>query len=256
MPSAGRVNGSPSDAEDSKERHPGTFFLTEGGNVKVEDLMTTGVRTVTPDRTLKDVAALLSEHRIGGLPVVDEHGEPVGVITKADIVIKERGELPQRTWRGWFRRDPGADGLAAKVNARTAGDAMTSPPVTITGDMPVSIAAERMVDHGVNRLPVIRRGQVVGIITRHDLVRAFARGDAEIEREIREDALNGLTWPEAIEVTVRDGEVTLRGQADSLFDAETLPMMIRHILGVVSVDSELNAWDTPAERRVRVTAHL
>ncbi len=166
--------------------------------MKVEELMSKDVQTVTPDRSLKEVAALLARHRIGGLPVVDENDEPVGVICKADIVLKERGEPEPRGWRGWWRpRAP--DELAAKVNARTAGEAMSSPPVTITPDMPASIAAERMVEYGVNRLPVIRRGKVVGIITRHDLVREFSRDDAEIEREIREDALNGLTWPEAIE---------------------------------------------------------
>jgi CBS domain-containing protein len=223
--------------------------------MKVEDLMTKQVRMVTPARSLKDVAALLSEHRIGGLPVVDEDNEPVGVICKADIVLKERAELPLRRWRPWFRRDRRGE-LAAKVNARTAGEAMSSPPITITPELPASIAAERMIEHGVNRLPVVRRGKVVGIITRHDLVRGFSRGDAEIEQEIRADALSGLSWPEAIELSVRAGEVTLRGQADSVFDAEALPTMIRHILGVVSVDSELNAWDTPTERRVTVTAHL
>jgi CBS domain-containing protein len=223
--------------------------------MKVEDLMTKRVRTVTPTRSLKDVAALLSEHRIGGLPVVDENDEAIGVICKADIVIKERAEMPPRGWRRWFGRDR-TEEVAAKVNARTAGDAMTAPPITITPDMPASIAAERMVEYGINRLPVIRRGQVVGIITRHDLVREFSRDDAEIEREIREDALNGLMWPEAIELSVRGGEVTLRGQADSMFDAETLPMIVRHILGVVSVDSELDAWDMPAKRRVTITAQL
>jgi CBS domain-containing protein len=223
--------------------------------MKVEDLMTKQVRTVTPARSLKDVAALLAEHRIGGLPVVDENNEPVGVICKADIVLKERAELPSGGWRRWRRHDE-REGLAAKVNARTAGEAMSSPPVTITPEMPASIAAERMIEHGVNRLPVVRRGKIVGIVTRHDLVRGFSRGDAEIEQEIRNDALSGLSWPEAIQLSVRAGEVTLRGQADSVLDAEALPTMIRHILGVVSVDSELRAWDMPAERRVTVTAHL
>ncbi|HEY4346790.1 MAG TPA: CBS domain-containing protein [Gaiellaceae bacterium] len=223
--------------------------------MKVQDLMTKNVRTVEAGCSLKDVAALLAEHRIGGVPVLDSAGEAIGVVSKADIVIKERAEPPPRGWHRLFDRAQ-ADEIAAKVSARTAGDAMSSPAVTITPDMPVSIAAERMIEHGINRLPVIKRGELVGIITRHDLVCGFSRADAEIEEEIRADALEGLTWPEAIEVRVSDGEVILRGQADSMFDAESLPVIVRHILGVVSVDAELDTWDIPAERRVTVTTHL
>jgi predicted transcriptional regulator len=142
------------------------------------------------------------------------------------------------------------------VIAHTAGDAMTAPAVTVGPEVPVSLAAERMASEAIGRLPVVQRGQVVGILTCHDLVRLFARSDAELEREIREDALSDLTWPEAIAVEVKDGEVKLRGQADSVMHAETLPVRVRHVLGVVSVDSELAAWDSPSEKQIKVTAHV
>src|SRR5262249_21132890 len=159
---------------------------------------------------------------------------PLGVITKADIVVKELAETPTKHGLFGRKKDNGAE---AKVAARTAGEAMTAPAVTISPTMPVSTAASWMVESGINRLPVVQRDALVGIITRHDLVRVFARPDAEIEREIREDALAGTAWPDAIQVMVKDGEVTLRGQADSLSDAEMLPMQVRHVLGVVAVDS-------------------
>lgn len=222
--------------------------------MKVEDLMTRNVRTVSPDCSLKDVAALLAEHRIGGMPVVDGSGLPIGVISKADIVIKERAELDTAR-RGRFRRGKD-DGSAAKVAARTAGEAMTAPAVTIGPTMPVATAAEWMLDSGINRLPVVQRDELVGIITRHDLVRLFARTDAEIEREIREDALAGIPWPDAINVQVQGGEVTLRGQADTMADAQMLPVQIRHVLGVVAVDSELSTWDASAERTVKVATRI
>jgi CBS domain-containing protein len=113
-----------------------------------------------------------------------------------------------------------------------------------------------MVESGINRLPVVQRDVLVGIITRHDLVCMFARPDAEIEREIREDALAGTAWPDAIEVMVKDGEVTLRGQADSIGDAEMLPVQVRHVLGVVAVDSELQAWDSSREQPVKITTRV
>jgi CBS domain-containing protein len=221
--------------------------------MKVEDLMTRDVQTVLPDRSLKDVAAMLAEHRIGGMPVVDEARMPLGVITKADIVLKELADPP--TKRGLFGRKKD-DGAETKVAARTAGEAMTAPAVTISPAMPVSTAAAWMVESGINRLPVVQRDALVGIITRHDLVRVFARSDAEIEREIREDALSGIAWPEAIQVEVRNGEVTLRGQADSVDDAEMLPHQVRHILGVVAVDAELQAWDPTREEPIKIATHV
>jgi CBS domain-containing protein len=221
--------------------------------MKVEDLMTRDVRTVGPDASLKDVAAVLAEHRIGGLPVVDAALVPLGVITKADIVLKELAEAPAKHGLFGHRRNDDAE---AKVAARTAGEAMTAPAVTISPGMPVSTAAAWMVESGINRLPVVQRDVLVGIITRHDLVCMFARPDAEIEREIREDALAGTAWPDAIEVMVKDGEVTLRGQADSIGDAEMLPVQVRHVLGVVAVDSELQAWDSSREQPVKITTRV
>lgn len=221
--------------------------------MKVEDLMTREVRTCGPDASLKDVAIMLAEHRIGGMPVVDGSRAPIGVITKADIVMKELAEPPAK--RGLFGRQKQNDS-EAKVAARTAGEAMTAPAVTISPNMPVSTAAEWMVESGLNRLPVVQRDALVGIITRHDLVRLFARSDEELEREIREDALAGTAWPDAIQVTVRNGEVMLRGQADTLSDAETLPLQVRHVLGVVAVDSELQAWDASREQPVKIATRM
>ena len=221
--------------------------------MKVEDLMTRDVKTVGPDASLKDVATLLAEHRIGGVPVVDEGRRPLGVITKADIVMKELAQPPVQ--RGLFGRKKD-DGAEAKAAARTAGEAMTAPAVTIAPAMPVTSAASRMVESGINRLPVVQRDALVGIITRHDLVRVFARSDAEIEREIRDDALAGTAWPDSIQVMVRDGEVTLRGQADSIGEAEMLPLQVRHVLGVVAVDAELQAWDAAREEPVKITSHV
>lgn len=221
--------------------------------MRVEDLMTREVRTVAPDVSLKEVAAMLAEHRIGGMPVVDPNGTLLGVITKADIVLKELAEAPSK--RGLFGRAKD-NGAAAKVTARTAGEAMSSPAVTVAPAMPVSTAAAWMVESGINRLPVLQRETVIGIITRHDLVREFARPDAEIEREIREDALAGSSWPEAIDVQVANGEVTMRGRADTIGDAEMLPLQVRHVLGVVAVDSELEAWDASREATVKVEAHV
>jgi CBS domain-containing protein len=223
--------------------------------MKVDDVMQRDVHTVWPETSLKHVAAMLSEHGIGGMPVIDHHERPLGVVSTADIVIKEWAEIPGKGLRAVFRRR-GSDPVAAKVNARTAGEAMSAPAVTIERGMPLSVAVERMLAGGVNRLPVVEQERLVGIVTSRDLVRAFARGDAELESEIRREALEGRSWTDEIDVEIRNGEVTLRGQVDSVFDARALPIQVRHILGVVSVDSELSGWDPERRRQVAVGARL
>jgi CBS domain-containing protein len=216
--------------------------------------MTKAVQTVAPGISLKDVAAILAEHRISGLPVVDDEGQVLGVICKADILIKELAAVPKGLTRVLHHRE--ATSVASKVEARTAGDAMSTPPITVRSFYSLAEAAALMIEHGVNRLPVVDDDKLVGIVTRFDLVRAFARNDTEIEHEIRDDLLSGMSWPEELRLTVSDGEVVLRGAVDSKFDAESLPASIRRIPGVVSVDSELSCWDLDSHDKTVVTMHL
>ncbi len=138
--------------------------------MKVADVMTVDVVTVGKETPLRDVAALLTERRISGLPVVDE-GRVVGVVSEGDILVKERGRKAER--RGLFGvlLDDRAT-AELKLEARTADAAMTSPALTIGPDRPVAEAAGVMVDQGVNRLPVVNAdGTLLGIVTRADLVR-------------------------------------------------------------------------------------
>jgi len=222
--------------------------------MKVSDVMTRPVRTVTPETSLKDVAAILAEHRISGLPVVDATGELLGVVGKADILVKEGGEVPSGLRRLIHPRE--SSELATKIEARTVRDAMSAPAITVEPIYSAAEAARIMIEHGINRLPVVEQGRVIGIVTRFDLVRAFARSDGEIEREIRDETLRGLTWPEAVEIRVEEGEVMLRGEVDSSLDAEALPAMIRKIPGVVSVDSELACWAPEAQEKQLVAIRL
>jgi CBS domain-containing protein len=221
--------------------------------MKVKDAMTSPARTIRPGASLKEAAAIFAEHGIGGLPVVDVERQLVGVITEADILLKERPEPPARGLRRLVRRHRAA--VETKAQARTVREAMTSPALTVEPDAPLTRIADQMLEDGVNRLPVVDDGTLVGIITRHDLVWAFARSDSEIEREIREEALRGLTYPEDLDLRVQGGDVTLRGKVDSKFDAELLPDLIRRVPGVVAVDSYLSGWDSDARREVRVAVH-
>ena len=115
---------------------------------------------------------------------------------------------------------------------------MTAPALTIEPWRPVTEAARDMLREQVNRLPVVSDGELVGIVARADLVRAFVRSDAEITEEIRESA--ALRWhgidPNGITLSVRDGEVKVDGPLASAGDAELVEQVIRRIPGVVSVE--------------------
>jgi CBS domain-containing protein len=203
--------------------------------------MTRDVVSVTPDIPLKDVAAMLVERGISGLPVCGPDGVVVGVLSEADLLVKQGGS-PERSGGlfAWLVETASAPDLA-KLRAHTAGEAMTAPAITVETASPVSEAARTMVSLGVNRLPVVEDGRLVGIVTRADLVRLFTRSDEEIARDIRQDVVKRL-WiaPERVEVDVEQGEVVLRGEVDTEVEAALLEKRIPLVAGVVGVRSELS----------------
>jgi CBS domain-containing protein len=220
--------------------------------MRIEDVMTRSVRTVSPETSLKEAAEILTELRISGLPVVAD-GKVVGVVSEADILTKERGEAP---YRGGLLGLVFEDGQGrAKLLAKTVGEAMTSPAVTVRPQRPVAEAAATMIDRKINRLPVVDdKGTLLGIVSRADLVRAFVRSDDEIAREIREDVVLHTLWiaPEQLDVKVENGTVTLGGQVETRDDAELLPEFVRRVPGVVAVESHLTwEYDKPKRERER-----
>ena len=209
--------------------------------MKVAELMTRDVATVTPETSLRAAASLLATRTISGVPVVDASGTVVGVFSEADILAKVSGERPRGGLLGWLLEADVA--LDDKIRARTVGEGMTAPAITIAPNRPVHEAAARMVAESVNRLPVVEDGKLVGIVTRADLVRAFTRTDAEIAREIETEILRRTLWlePGAVTVTVTDGTVRLEGEVETETDAELLPVFVARVPGVVSVDATLTS---------------
>ena len=206
--------------------------------MNVRDVMTPEVATVRPSTSVKEVARRLTLLGISGVPVVDAEGAVLGIVSEGDILVKERG--PAEGTRTFFRfRRPPEPGQQAKSAATTAAEAMTSPALVIGPERPVTAAAKLMLERGVNRLPVVSDGHLVGIITRADLVRAFSRSDTELEQEIRSDVLERKLWmPEGtVGVSVDEGAVTLSGVVDTETDADVLVRLVERVPGVVSVAS-------------------
>jgi CBS-domain-containing membrane protein len=209
--------------------------------MRVHEVMTTDVATTTPEALLKDAALELVRRRISGMPVIDGDRHVVGVVSEADILAKEGDEQKPGGFLQWLV-DPGDPWVAARFDAVTVGDAMSSPARTVAADRTVAEAATLMLDENVNRLPVVdAEGTLIGLVSRGDLVRAFVRTDEEILKEIEDDVLRRVMWlnPSDVEVTVEDGIVTIKGEVASEADADLLPKFVRRVPGVVEVTSAL-----------------
>ena len=178
------------------------------------------------------------DNHISGLPVVEDGSVVVGIITEADFLIRDPGPRPR------LLRMLIDDTIP--VAGESVGDAMTSHPAVVMADTTVAAAGRTMANKNVKRLPVVDAdGHLVGIISRSDIVRAFARPDDVIEDEIREDVLGRVLMfdPDLIEVTVSEGVVTLEGGLPEEADARLLEELTRRLDVVVRVVSKL-VWNS------------
>lgn len=211
--------------------------------MRVQEAMTVEVTTTTPETSLKDAALELASKGISGMPVVDAEGRVIGVLSETDILAKEgvtsgRGGLLGSILE---HRDSWSK---ARFDAVTVGEAMSSPAKTTYPQANLAHAAATMLAEKVNRLPVVDTdGTLLGLLSRSDLVRAFARTDAEIQHEIEEDVLRRVMWlnPSDVSVSVANGVVTLDGSVTMTADAELLPAFTRRVPGVVAVESSVTS---------------
>jgi len=188
----------------------------------VRDIMTTGVVTVRPDTSYREIAAMFREHRVSGFPVTDGDGKVIGVVSESDLLTLADGR----------HRGHRAAGPA------TAGDLMTHPAVTTSPDDLVQTAARVMHSHRLQRLPVVdREGRLEGIVSRSDVLSVFRRSDEELRREITQDVIADgfFTDPARLTVTVRNGIVTLEGEPGSAVLGVGIASEVEHLEGVVAV---------------------
>lgn len=216
--------------------------------MRVYDLMTRDPLAVKPETPLKEVAHLLVEHGFSGVPVVDDANVVVGVISESDFMVKERGrEYVPSSALSWLLGDTKQVRHERDiVEARTAGQAMSSPPITIEGRIAsIREAAITMAERNINRLPVTEDGRLVGIITRGDLLRVYAQPDTQLAEAVRE----ALRSADGIFVeSVENGVVRLAGTAASEAMAETTIRIAEAVDGVLAVDAEALTWrERPAE---------
>lgn len=205
---------------------------------------------ITADRgtPFKEVVRRLGDHRISGLPVIDEDDKVIGVVSETDLMLRQaRTSEPDGTLSAWSSRlrklSRSVRRNAAKSRARTAGGVMSTPAVTVRADATVTEAARLMAERGIERLPVVdEEDRLAGIVTRRDLLQVFLRTDEEIRRDVRQEVLVNTLWlaPQVIETTVEDGVVTLTGQLERRSDIPVALGMTSRMDGVVAVVDHLS----------------
>jgi CBS domain-containing protein len=209
-------------------------------NARVKDVMTTEVVVVRRDTTFKEMAATLRRYRVSALPIVDDAGRVVGVVSEADMLVKEA------------LADPGiAAGLlhhkdVRKAEGLIAGDLMTHEVVTVSPEDPVEQAARMMHFLKIKRLPVVNSGgQLVGIVSRSDVLAVFDRTDEDIRKDIVDTMVlhEFLIDPRLFRVTVEAGVVTLEGYPETAALGRGLVRKARHVPGVVAVRDRLSYPD-------------
>jgi CBS domain-containing protein len=206
----------------------------------VRDVMTRRVVSVDRATSYRNLVDLLAEKRISALPVIDETGHVLGVVSETDLLrkIEYNGGAEPRIFDGPRRRDD-----RRRSQGRVAADLMSAPPIVVTADTSITAAARTMHRESVKRLPVVdEHGRLIGIVTRGDLLKTHLRTDQEILGDVETGVLRRFL-PEDTETVIAavvDGVVTLTGTVDRWTSADIAERLTRQIAGVVDVNSTLD----------------
>ncbi|WOX26141.1 CBS domain-containing protein [Streptomyces solicathayae] len=217
---------------------------------RIGELMTREVVSVRGDAPFKEIARILSQHRVTAVPVLDGSGRVVGVVSEGDLLRKSAdqaaapGDLPVvPDLEAWEQ---------AKAEGTRAEELMSAPAVCARPDWNVAETARLMEVQGVKRLVVVdSEDRLVGIVSRRDLLGIFLREDEDIRREIVEDVLGDTLnlGPAALTVEVRDGRVDLAGRLRFRGMIPAIERMCATVDGVVSVSSTRLTYDTDDTER-------
>ena len=205
---------------------------------RVRDIMTTSVVTVDRITPYKEIAQLLAEHQVSGMPVLTIGRHVAGVVSEGDLLAgRDRNPKTGGRWSRWLAGRKQHQGLIA-------GQLMTAPAVTIYPDATLATAARLMNTHHLRRLPVVASdGTLIGIVSRRDLLSVVLRPDAEIAHQVREILTELLPGgPTCVDVAVRNGVVTLTGAPELSADNDLINVAVRltwDVDGVVDVVSKV-----------------
>ena len=224
--------------------------------MQASDIMTPGVITATPDTPISELIRLMLSHHISAIPIVD-NTTLVGLVSEGDLMRRAELGTDKRPSR-WLEMISSRAHLAADyvhTHGHTARQVMTTPVITVTDTTPVDEIAALLDARHIKRVPVLRDGKLLGIVSRANLLRALACRIAQPvtadDRRIRDalmTELHGQAWGESLpagNVVVQDGVVHLWGYVDS--DAERTARVVaaEGVPGVRAVRDHMQLWHTP-----------
>jgi CBS-domain-containing membrane protein len=228
------------------------------------DIMTTDVITVMPNTLVHDIAKLLYARRISGVPVVDTDSHVLGVVSEGDLIGhvdalgEQRVDNPRRSW--WLTLFGDETNLArnyAKAHGRTAQDVMTPNVISVSEMTSVSEIASILERNRIKRVPVVRNGKLVGIVTRANLLQALTTRDVSksvslSDQAIREQFLAVLdaqpwTHPRMKNVVVQNGIIQLWGSITSEDERRALRAAAESVPGARAVEDHLAEFDAERE---------
>jgi CBS domain-containing protein len=219
--------------------------------MKAKDIMVRDVVTAEPDMSVSQAIKLLAEHDVSALPVVDDEGAVIGVISEADLIQREEVDPGHRPW--WLEAITPATTLAgefAKSHGRRVEEVMSTRVVSAGEEASLAEIAALLERHRIKRVPIIENGKLVGVVSRSNLIQAMATSDrpAEIttdaDRNIRLELLSRLgeqSWTDfgSRNVIVTDGIVHLWGLVGSPEERKALLALAENVPGVARVSDEM-----------------
>jgi CBS domain-containing protein len=215
--------------------------------MQAQDVMTTVVATISADATVREAAKLMLERRISALPVMDDKGRVIGIVSEGDLA--RRAELGTDVARSWwlraFAEDAAQDYL--KTHGASVREVMTSPAVSVRKTTPLHEVASLLEKRHIKRVPVIEAGRLVGIVSRADLVRRLATlpvrpaARTEGDRALRRQVLKEMQKKAGLDllyvnVTVERGVVHLWGGVRSHLEQRALAVAAKAVEGVRKVE--------------------
>lgn len=224
--------------------------------MQAKDIMTTNVVSMSPDMSVSDAASFMLRNGISGMPVVSGDGKLVGLVSEGDLIrqVENPEDRKPSWWLNLFQSPEDRAGDYIKTHGKHVKDVMTKDVVTITEDTDISRIAVLLEKHRIKRVPVLRDGKVVGIVSRANLLRGLAAqpavpgvtpADKEVRDAVQKQLDEAIPYAHLVTVIVKDGVVQLMGAVESKKERDAIDVAVQNVSGVSKVDNQVSILPTP-----------